>query len=249
MKQAVLYVGHGSRLPKACEAASAFIRKCQSHIKAEIQEISFLELAFPSIEEGYDRCVKRGAEHISVIPLLLLTAAHYKKDIPELLKACKKKHPTVTTHYGKPIGVHEKMADSVINKINEVSKIDSSLTVALIGRGSSDPEVKQDLEYIAKMVHSKTAVEDVWTCFLTATTPSFKETLHKSIKTRRKVIFIPYLLFTGVLMKGIEKEIQNEKSKPMLGGYLGEDPLVAEAFIERINESMKVGECYAASND
>jgi sirohydrochlorin ferrochelatase len=249
MAHAVLYVCHGSRLREAREEAIKFINDCKPHIDAEIQEISFLELAVPSIEEGFDKCVNAGAEQISVVPLLLLTATHSKIDIPKALKACSSKHPSILVNYGNPIGVLEKMADSVINRINQCTEIDSDAIAVLIGRGSSDPDVKRDLGKIAEIVQNKTDLKSVWTCFLTASTPSFKDTLQKAKRTGRKVVFIPYLLFTGLLMKGIEKDIYDENNCLKLCGYLGKEPLVAEAFIGRIKETMKAGGSYAATHD
>ncbi|MEG9297728.1 sirohydrochlorin chelatase [Mangrovibacillus sp. Mu-81] len=249
MSHAVLYVCHGSRLRQAREEAVGFINRCKPHIDAEVQEISFLELAAPSIEEGFDKCVNAGADQVSVVPLLLLTAAHSKIDIPKVLKACSAKHPSIVINYGNPIGVHEKMADSVINNIGECTDVDSSAIAVLIGRGSSDTDVKRELGEIAGIVQKKTGFEDVWTCFLTAAAPSFKDTLQKAMQTGRQVVFIPYLLFTGLLMKGIEKDLHNINSRIKLCGYLGKEPLVAEAFIDRIRETIKGGQTDAPSYD
>ena len=63
MKQAVLYVCHGSRVKEACDEAVAFISRCQKHIGVNLHEICFLELVSPSIEEGFLSCVKQ-EQHI-----------------------------------------------------------------------------------------------------------------------------------------------------------------------------------------
>lgn len=251
MKHAVLYVCHGSRVEKAREEAVSFIKRCQKHVKAGIQEISFLELASPSIEEGFTVCVQRGATHITVVPLLLLTAVHAKKDIPDEIQKCSDTYPDIHVNYGRPIGVHNKMVESVINKIEEAISIDSSAVAILIGRGSSDPDVRRDLDTIAALVHRRTTLGDVRTCYLTAASPSFTETLESVRYSDKNVIFIPYLLFTGLLMKGIEKEIGRTKNDQIiLGNYLGYDPLVEEAFLDRINESLGAkGEYYASCYD
>jgi sirohydrochlorin ferrochelatase len=251
MTRAVLYVCHGSRIAKAREEAIDFIKRCQNQVEADIQEISFLELASPSIEEGFKACVEKGASHVSVIPLLLLTAVHAKKDIPEEIQNCQEAYPWITVTYGKPIGVHDKMAESVIKKIHDAAPIDSSTVAVLIGRGSSDPDVTKDLGALADLVHRKTKLADVRTCYLTAASPSFSDTLEAVRDTDRNVIFVPYLLFTGLLMKGIEREIsRTENEHIILGNYLGYDPLVEEAFLDRVNESLCVkGESYAANHD
>ncbi|MGG4168134.1 sirohydrochlorin chelatase [Rossellomorea vietnamensis] len=251
MKQAVLYVCHGSRVEKAREEAVSFIKRCQKHVKTDIQEISFLELASPSIEEGFAVCVDKGATHITVVPLLLLTAVHAKKDIPDEVRKCRDIYPDIHVNYGRPIGVHDKMVESVINKIEEATSMDSSTVAVLIGRGSSDPDVRRDLDHIAELVHRRTTLGDVRTCYLTAASPSFIETLEAVRYSDKNVIFIPYLLFTGLLMKGIEKEIRRTNNEHIiLGNYLGYDRLVEEAFLDRVNESLWVkGEHYATCND
>ncbi|UTE75806.1 sirohydrochlorin chelatase [Rossellomorea sp. KS-H15a] len=251
MKRAVLYVCHGSRLVKAREEAVAFIKRCQKHVEADIQEISFLELASPSIEEGFRACVDRGATHLTVVPLLLLTAVHAKKDIPDEIQRCMGLYPHIRVKYGRPIGVHERMVESVINKIEEAAPRHPLTTVILIGRGSSDPDVKTDLSALAELVHRKTAISEVRTCYLTAASPSFTETLESLKNTEGNVVFVPYLLFTGLLMKGIEKEIRRTHNQHiLLANYLGYDPLVEQAFLDRVNESLWVkGEDYAANHD
>ncbi|PFA62201.1 sirohydrochlorin chelatase [Bacillus sp. AFS015802] len=251
MKHAVLYVCHGSRVEKAREEAVSFIKRCQKHVKADIQEITFLELASPSIEEGFTVCVEKGATHISVVPLLLLTAVHAKTDIPDEIQKCRDAYPAIHVKYGRPIGIHDKMVESVIKKIEEAISIDSSAIAVLIGRGSSDPDVRRDLDSIAALVHSRTTLKAVKTCYLTAASPSFTETLESVRHSDKNVIFIPYLLFTGLLMKGIEKEIQRTNNEHIkLGNYLGYDPLVEEAFLDRVYESLWAkGENYAASHD
>ncbi|WP_201715002.1 sirohydrochlorin chelatase [Rossellomorea arthrocnemi] len=251
MKRAVLYVCHGSRVVKAREEAIAFIKRCQDKVDADIQEISFLELASPSIQEGFGTCVEKGATHVSVVPLLLLTAVHAKKDIPVEISKCRDAYPHIKVNYGRPIGVHDNMAESVIKKIEEAVPMNSSTAAVLIGRGSTDPDVLRDLDAIADLIYRRTQLSEVKTCYLTGASPSFTETLEYLTHTEKNVIFIPYLLFTGLLMKGIKKEIRRTKNDHIfLGNYLGYDPLVEVAFLERVNESLWTkGDLYAANHD
>lgn len=251
MRRAILYVCHGSRIVKAREEAIDFIKRCQNQVEADIQEISFLELASPTIEEGFKACVEKGASHVSVVPLLLLTAVHAKKDIPDEVQKCQEAYPWIKVKYGKPIGVHNKMAESVMKKIHDAASIDSSTVAILIGRGSSDPDVTKDLGALAELVHENSTLADVRTCYLTAASPSFSDTLESVKNTERNVIFIPYLLFTGLLMKGIERKISQTKNEHIiLGDYLGYDPLVEEAFLDCVNETLcDKGELHAACHD
>ncbi len=80
--KAVLYICHGSRLKTAKEEAIQFITSCMSRIEATIQEVCFLELANPSIEDGFRTCVKRGATEIIAIPGFFISGRSCKKRYP-----------------------------------------------------------------------------------------------------------------------------------------------------------------------
>ncbi|MBM7583760.1 sirohydrochlorin ferrochelatase [Bacillus pakistanensis] len=240
MKQAVLYICHGSRLSEACNEAISFIKRCQKRIASDIHEICFLEIASPSIEDGFSSCIEQGATRITIAPLLLLNAVHAKNDIPKEIQKCMIKYPNVQVTYGKPIGVHEKMVESIMERIHETTSIDPTTITVLIGRGSSDNEVEKDLGQIANMVQKKSEVQEVWTCFLTVGTPSFQEMLLKvSTMHNNKMVFIPYLLFTGLLMKEIKNKI-NQTTHPNLhlGRYLSYDSMVEDAYIDRVIEAI-----------
>ena len=66
--KAVLYICHGSRLKTAKEEAIQFITSCMSRIEGLFKKF-VLELANPSIEDGFRTCVKRGATEIIAIPV------------------------------------------------------------------------------------------------------------------------------------------------------------------------------------
>lgn len=210
-----------------------------------IQEYSFLELSEPSIEEGFRNCIEKGATTVHIIPVLLLTAAHAKKDIPEVLEKLSIEYPDVHIKYGKPIGVHPQMVEIVADKIKRTSiykKTKEEVLVILVGRGSSDPDVKRDLCKIASLIETEVDRIVVQDCYLTAAQPSFEEALQMADQSSyRHVLVIPYLLFTGVLMKSMEKTINKIKSidkEYVLAPYLGYDPLIAGILKERIDEMM-----------
>ena len=84
--------------------------------------------------------------------------------------------------------------------------------VLLVGRGSSDPDVKRDLTRIGEMLEQRSPVKRVEVCFLTAAKPSFQESLEEAKRSGAKQVFvIPYLFFTGILMGKIEKFHQKGK--------------------------------------
>lgn len=243
MKQAVLYVCHGSRVPKARKEAVEFIEKVKPAINAPIQEVCFLELADPSIEVGFKTCVEQGATHIAVIPLLLLTAAHAKFDIPDELGHVSSLYPTVQVTYGKPIGVDPRLADMLMEKMNEKSLIRSNSTAILVGRGSSDMDVVYDLNQISGYILEKTNLTKVRTCFLTAAEPKFSVMIEEINKSNEQSIYIiPYLIFTGLLKKEIDYTINQydwTNRQVEVCSYLGPHPILLELFIERVNQAIE----------
>lgn len=101
--KAILYIGHGTRSKKGAEEAKTFIERVMNRVNIPIQELSFLELTDPLIEEGFQRCVERGATDITVVPLFLLAAGHIKQDIPDALSSLKLKYPDIQVSVKDPL--------------------------------------------------------------------------------------------------------------------------------------------------
>lgn len=235
---AVIYVCHGSRVPKGIEEAVRFIKRLMKNVSAPIQEYCFLELAEPTIEGAFRRVVNQGAAKIVVIPVLLLSAAHVKRDIPNEINRAASSFPGVKIIYGSPIGVHQKMIGPLIERIKETGEAltDSSL-VLIVGRGSSDPDAKRDFSKIADMVRVNTKIQHVETCFLTAAGPSLEEGLAAAgAGNYDKVFIIPYLLFAGVLTKTIGRVIETHpfRDKYILCNYLGYHRSIEEILLDQV---------------
>lgn len=240
--QAVLYVAHGSRVKAGIEEAVQFIETVKPHINVDIQEICFLELAEPSILNGVKACVSKGATNIAVIPILLLTANHAKQDIPLEINKAKEIYPSISFAFGKPFGVHEKLVDSLHNRVLEQNiKKSEEVDILLIGRGSSDLSVQTDFQKIASHLKRKYDYANVDMCFLYGSGPSFEEKLTKLNEGENPIYIIPYLLFTGLLKLGIQKRIAQQgvsKEQVVLCECLGYDNNVREVLIERVEETL-----------
>jgi sirohydrochlorin ferrochelatase len=235
--QAILYVCHGSRVAKARAEASDFVKRCKANIDVPIQELCFIELAYPDIITGIDICVQKGATRIVVLPILLLSAGHAKHDIPEAIRQAKQRHPHLEIVLGKPFGVHETMIDIVVDRIKEQAvPLDHESMILLIGRGSSDPDTKRDIAAIAKLLQERTNVPRVDICFLAAIRPTLEDGLYEaSCSSYKKIFVVPYLLFTGVLMKTIEKKLRSFQSSYkqwILCNYLGYHPFLQNMMKE-----------------
>ncbi len=239
--RAILYICHGSRVKKGQQAALAFIEKTMETEAAPIQEACFLELADPSIAEGVARCIERGATEIVAIPFLLLRAGHANVDIPTELQDVMVNYPDTPVYYGDPIGVDERMVDVLIERLHQTTEtIPEDATILLIGRGSSDPATKQDFAVIKKIFQEKTKLDNVSVGYLAACGPFYEEELEHLLEDQPKDLYIlPYLLFTGILMKTIERTLKKTETTTAihLCPALGYDPAIHAILNERADEA------------
>jgi sirohydrochlorin ferrochelatase len=237
--KAILYIGHGTRSKKGAQEAKSFLQRVIDQVDVPIQEISFLELTEPFIDQGFQRCVERGATDITVVPLFLLAAGHIKKDIPEALVKLKKHYPAVQVNMRDPFGVQGEILDAieelVLSVVEDVTPEDSLL---IVGRGSSDPSIHTAFAEIGAGIGKRLGTEKVSICYLAAASPKFEEGLQTAtVQTTGKVIVIPYLLFSGLLLSEV---IHNVRTRNRRGetihctGPLTEHRAIENLFIKQI---------------
>jgi sirohydrochlorin ferrochelatase len=244
--RAVLYVSHGSRVQEGVAQATAFIESCIEKVSVRVQEICFLELVHPSIIEGVDRCVKRGAKEIVIQPVLLFAAGHVKADIPEAVNQMRLIYPHITFFYSHPFGYEERMIDILSERLHQRGiPVLGEAMILLVGRGSSDPEIKDNLEMICEALWNREGLP-IKTCFLAACHPRFSEGLNLAQKSGfRQVFVLPYLMFTGILMQEMKKAIdplQSTDQTFFLCQPLGYHEKLREILIERVNEALTLKE-------
>ncbi|PHA03686.1 cobalamin biosynthesis protein CbiX [Bacillus pseudomycoides] len=238
--KAVLYICHGSRLQEACKEATAFVTSCMERVSAPIQQMCFLELAQPSIAEGITTCVQKGATEIVIVPVFLLAAVHVKKDIPKELERLQNQYPHVSFSYGNPFGVSRELVTAVLDG-SGIKAIGKRVTILLVARGSSDEETLRDVRNIASLFETADEVAKVEVCYLAAAKPQFEEKMEELIQTTNAPIAIlPYLLFTGLLMKRIERAVRkNNHPHVVLCPYLGKNQAFQDMLIERTEEMIR----------
>ncbi|WP_101845872.1 sirohydrochlorin chelatase [Halobacillus sp. Marseille-P3879] len=243
--QAVLYVGHGSRMEEAVTEAAAFMKETMKKIDYPIQEYCFLELASPSILEGIEICVQEGASKIAVVPVLLLSAGHAKTDIPEEIDKASHYYPEIEFTYGCPLGVHPMMIDILVERMIETNPITTDMDIVIVARGSRDPDTVRDVKSIAHSLKRKLGVNSIEYCFLTAAHPRFEVKLKEMVTGGRKhVIILPYLLFTGILINEMKRYVNTlplqSYQRVDMGNYLNGHPNLNRLLKKRIQEAVKM---------
>lgn len=241
---------HGSRVPQAKMESFALIDRVKKGVTVPIQETCFLELQDPTLSEVVRKVVDKGVTKIIVMPILLLTAGHAKKDIPEMIGEEKSKYPDVTFIYGRAIEVERKMVDVLVERIKECTATVEHYDILLVGRGSSDMNAIADTEQIVTMLRQHYPANTIEKCFLAASKPKFEEFLTAKIKQKKSVLILPYILFTGLLDVGIKDFINQlrlvDGQEILLADYLGHHRYVSDILIDRVREAKEGAGIHAA---
>jgi sirohydrochlorin ferrochelatase len=113
----LVIVDHGSKR----EAANAMLFDAAALFKnvsgAAIVEPAHMELAEPTIEQAFDRCVLQGATLVIVHPYFLSPGRHSTTDIPHLTAAAAARHPGIRYAVTDPLGLDEKIAQVMLQRI------------------------------------------------------------------------------------------------------------------------------------
>ncbi|MFL0582000.1 CbiX/SirB N-terminal domain-containing protein [Solibacillus silvestris] len=249
LKKAVLFVGHGSRLEAGNEGVRQFVEQTKTYIDpALLVETCFLEFASPNIEDGIQLCVERGADEVHVIPIILLHAGHSKMHIPAEIEHAREHFPDVRFTYGQTIGIHEEIFEILKSRLTEVGfnpdeKHDDT-AILLIARGGSDPYANGDFYKITRLLWEKLDVPIVESAFMGVTTPSVEQGVERCIRLgAKKIVMLPYFLFTGVLMERMAKMVQQftelyEDVDFLLANYFGYHPNLKKVLLERMEQAL-----------
>lgn len=208
----LLLVGHGSRDADGQKGLLEFAAAYQALDHSRPVIPCFLELTTPSIQDGVDRCVAEGYTELSVLPILLFAARHNKFDVTNELDRARQRHPQVRFHYGRHFGITPAILDLWRSRLDQLDQpqwnphgIAREDTVLLfVGRGASDPDANGDVYKMARILWEGSGYHTVETCFIGITHPRLEEGFHRArLYQPKRIIVLPYFLFTGVLVKKI----------------------------------------------
>lgn len=119
VKKAILLVDHGSRLDGANEMLREVAKLVAGRCPEYHVEFSHMELAKPTIQEGFDACVRRGAEDVIVHPYMLSPGRHSTQDIPRMVEEAARKHPGVAFRVTEPLSLHPLIADVILDRVQK----------------------------------------------------------------------------------------------------------------------------------
>ncbi len=91
----------------------------KSHISPQnILRIGYLNYQKPSLKDAIDLCIKDGADSIIIFPYFLDMTDENSKVIIQTMEESVKSHPEVRIICTEPLGIHEKIVQVIVERIN-----------------------------------------------------------------------------------------------------------------------------------
>jgi sirohydrochlorin ferrochelatase len=113
----ILIVDHGSVRREANDMLVCMANLLQTMVGPDVVvRYSHMELADPDIASGFTECVRAGATDVTVFPYMLSPGRHSTTDIPRLVSNIAKTFPQVVFNVTPAFGVHEKLAELVLER-------------------------------------------------------------------------------------------------------------------------------------
>lgn len=115
--KAILLIDHGSRRNEANDMVHCMANLVQTLAGPDvIVRPAHMEIAEPTIGQGFASCVEAGATEVAAFPYMLSPGRHSIEHIPEMVAAAAAPFPGVSFHVTSAFGVHEKLAELILSR-------------------------------------------------------------------------------------------------------------------------------------
>ena len=115
--KSLLIVAHGSRRPQSNDEVRLLADRIATLEGNQFEEVSaaFLELAEPSIPDGLEACINRGATEVIVFPYFLAAGRHVVEDIPAEIAPILARYPDANVTVAPHLGLAAMLPEIILN--------------------------------------------------------------------------------------------------------------------------------------
>ena len=117
--EAIILLGHGSRVPEAGKDMERVAARLRHKYGYPIVEVCFMSRLGPHFPEVFEKCVNLGAAKVLVIPYFLHSGLHLILDVPAMLQEQAQRFPAVSVQMGRGFGFDELLVDLIQTRIKE----------------------------------------------------------------------------------------------------------------------------------
>lgn len=117
--KALLLIAHGSRRAEANADLEYLAEAIRQRGDYGHVQVSYLELAEPTIAEGGRLCAEAGADEVVMLPYFLSPGVHARDDMAEAQGLLAKEYATVRFRLAEPLGRHPALVELVLQRALE----------------------------------------------------------------------------------------------------------------------------------
>ena len=113
----ILIIDHGSMKEEAnhmLECVGELVQRMAGD--GVVVRVAHMELAAPTIADGFEACIAAGATEIVAFPYMLSPGKHSTRDIPRMVAEISSAHPGVPVRVTTAFGVNEQLAAVVLSR-------------------------------------------------------------------------------------------------------------------------------------
>jgi sirohydrochlorin ferrochelatase len=113
----ILIIDHGSMKEEAnhmLECVGELVQRMAG--ESVVVRVAHMELAAPTIADGFEACVAAGATEIVAFPYMLSPGKHSTRDIPRMVAEISAAHPGIPVQVTTAFGVNEQLAAVVLSR-------------------------------------------------------------------------------------------------------------------------------------
>ncbi|HXW69166.1 MAG TPA: precorrin-8X methylmutase [Dissulfurispiraceae bacterium] len=214
MDESIILIGHGSPQKDAnnLEFIAAMLHGLiHAGCSDDCVTDSYLQFTKPAIMETIEGRVKSGAKRIILHPFFLNAGLHVTKDIPELIEKARELFPGVEFVYTEPLGLHEKLAQIVMERISAATGSGSRLAPEEIEKKSFEILSREQdfstvpdeqLPIIQRVIHATADFEFKKTLVFH---PKAVATGLRAIKEGKNILTDVEMVKTGINKRSLEK--------------------------------------------
>uniref|UniRef100_A0A6U0WSQ7 Sirohydrochlorin cobaltochelatase n=1 Tax=Pinguiococcus pyrenoidosus TaxID=172671 RepID=A0A6U0WSQ7_9STRA len=119
-----IIVDHGSRRDTANAVVGELAAQLRERLQTENVQPAHMELAEPSIQTAFDKCVESGATHVICHPFFLTPGRHVLEDVPALVEEAAERYKSrgISYEITSPLGALPQIVDLIEESVTTAAE-------------------------------------------------------------------------------------------------------------------------------
>lgn len=119
MTEGAVILAHGSKRKEANDEIRNIVALIQAKDRDKLYRAAFMQFDPDDLDQALEQLLERDVKRVVIMPYFLTTGNHISVDIPELIEAERRKHPSLEFIIAKHLNGHPGLVDIVVDRIKE----------------------------------------------------------------------------------------------------------------------------------